>query len=448
MSASTIKRSESAYPATLQIDDGTTGLSPTVAVRDPQNPGFYLDFADNTFKSVGWTTRKQVMTEVSAANSPGTYQQVINLSTWVSFTAGGDHVIFEYEATVGGSPYNVVDEVRLDLISDYADDAVWYDGATDAGQVVGLNGTRDNPCDDIDDAIALANATGLRKIKFIGFDSVTPTSSLNNITIEATGDFFAFIDLNSQTHQYAAFIGCAITNITASNFSNYFRCSIGVSGAEVDVIGFFHECQIQNDLTLDASGAEFHRCTFFPPDLASAEQGVVLDVSAGNAQVKDCDGVITLRNWTATTGRWMQVGIRGRVSIEANCTGTDPLTVHGGGKLTNLAPGGANVDTSGFVSFDEMLSNHLTSGTIGEALAVLFGFRVAYVLDGGSGVPNATTDTAGLLTSARVRVFDTPANASAATPGAAAPETGELATIAITGTATTPGRLEQGTMID
>jgi hypothetical protein len=35
--------------------------------------GQFLDFADMTFKAAGWTTRRQAMSEVSAANEPGVY---------------------------------------------------------------------------------------------------------------------------------------------------------------------------------------------------------------------------------------------------------------------------------------------------------------------------------------------------------------------------------------
>ncbi len=43
---------------------GITGLSPVVAIRDALTVGSYIDVADLTFKTSGWTTRQAAMTEV------------------------------------------------------------------------------------------------------------------------------------------------------------------------------------------------------------------------------------------------------------------------------------------------------------------------------------------------------------------------------------------------
>lgn len=54
---------------------GIAGLSPTVELRRSSD-GFYLDFDDDTFKASGWTTRKQVLTDLTG----GAYQYQIDLS--------------------------------------------------------------------------------------------------------------------------------------------------------------------------------------------------------------------------------------------------------------------------------------------------------------------------------------------------------------------------------
>src|SRR3990167_1799536 len=40
----------------------TTGRTPTVSIKNLETSGSYLDFNDNTFKIVGWTTRYQNLT--------------------------------------------------------------------------------------------------------------------------------------------------------------------------------------------------------------------------------------------------------------------------------------------------------------------------------------------------------------------------------------------------
>jgi len=61
--------------------------------------GQWFDFADNTFKAAGWTTRQQQMTETDATNAPGNYHHDFDTSTIVS-PADDD----TYEAVVDQSP--------------------------------------------------------------------------------------------------------------------------------------------------------------------------------------------------------------------------------------------------------------------------------------------------------------------------------------------------------
>lgn len=57
-----------------------TGLS-TLVVRVRRNSdGFYLDWADDTFKSTGWTTINGALTEVDATNAPGLYSRSFDTS--------------------------------------------------------------------------------------------------------------------------------------------------------------------------------------------------------------------------------------------------------------------------------------------------------------------------------------------------------------------------------
>jgi len=59
--------------------DFNDGLGSSGGTQAPQieiqrkSDGNYLDFNDNTFKSSGWTTRQQDMSELDTANSPGAY---------------------------------------------------------------------------------------------------------------------------------------------------------------------------------------------------------------------------------------------------------------------------------------------------------------------------------------------------------------------------------------
>lgn len=56
------ERDESALPLTLAVtrasDGGVAGLTCVLQIRDASTPDSYLDFADSTFKTSGWTTKQ------------------------------------------------------------------------------------------------------------------------------------------------------------------------------------------------------------------------------------------------------------------------------------------------------------------------------------------------------------------------------------------------------
>jgi len=69
---------------------GIGGLSPTVALRDGSTTDSYLDFSDDTFKTVGWTTKYASMTEIER----GHYQRNLDLSALS--VSEGDILVAEY----------------------------------------------------------------------------------------------------------------------------------------------------------------------------------------------------------------------------------------------------------------------------------------------------------------------------------------------------------------
>lgn len=77
---------------------GVQGLTPKLSIRRSSD-NMYLDFADNVFKSSGWTTRQVTMTEVSTTLCPGCYRYLWNSS--LSVTESGDYAA-EYDSEVVG----------------------------------------------------------------------------------------------------------------------------------------------------------------------------------------------------------------------------------------------------------------------------------------------------------------------------------------------------------
>ena len=78
---------------TLEQEDvgGITGAAPTFAVRDATTLDSYLDFGDFTWKSAGWITKYQALTEVES----GDYTYWMNLNAIAAISIG-DILSVEY----------------------------------------------------------------------------------------------------------------------------------------------------------------------------------------------------------------------------------------------------------------------------------------------------------------------------------------------------------------
>lgn len=92
---------DTAVPLSLTIDQegvgGVTGQSPTVALRNATTVDSYLDFGDNTFKTVGWTTKYASMTEIER----GHYFRSFDATA--ASIAAGTVLSAEYRVDDGGS---------------------------------------------------------------------------------------------------------------------------------------------------------------------------------------------------------------------------------------------------------------------------------------------------------------------------------------------------------
>lgn len=84
------------FPLEVAVDDsgGVTGLTVTASLRDPDDSTSYLDFNDGTFKSAGWVTKAQALTEYGS----GFYGVNLDVSAITNFPAA-QHTIVEYDVT-------------------------------------------------------------------------------------------------------------------------------------------------------------------------------------------------------------------------------------------------------------------------------------------------------------------------------------------------------------
>jgi hypothetical protein len=76
---------------------GVTGQAPTVALRDASTTDKYLDFADYTMKTVGWTEKFLTLTEASS----GYYLGTLNPSAMIPALVQGTLYVAEFAVTDG-----------------------------------------------------------------------------------------------------------------------------------------------------------------------------------------------------------------------------------------------------------------------------------------------------------------------------------------------------------
>lgn len=118
MSSVRILAGETERIQTPSLKDGSlnavTGSTTVVVAIQRVSDGFWYDFNDDVFKSVGWTTRQTQMTEVSATLAPGEYRYDFDTSIISTPTADDTYLIHIDET--GGIAINVPmsGEVKVD----------------------------------------------------------------------------------------------------------------------------------------------------------------------------------------------------------------------------------------------------------------------------------------------------------------------------------------------
>lgn len=133
---SLLEQTDTAAALVLSIDQegvgGVTGKAPIVRIRDASTTDSYLDWADLTFKALGWTTLDGVMTEIDHNGaSDGHYQRSLDVSA-VAAMVPGFAFVAEYSVDDGGDvigdsseTFEVVSEIANIPTAALIADAVW-----------------------------------------------------------------------------------------------------------------------------------------------------------------------------------------------------------------------------------------------------------------------------------------------------------------------------------
>lgn len=142
---------------------GITGLSPTVSLRDAATLDSFLDFSDNTFKTVGWTTKNAPMSSAGR----GHYRRTLDVTAFSP--SAGDIFVVEYHVDDGGDVVGDAHDKLITINSFYDVPADVWDSATAAHTTAGTFGAA------LQSSLSIAQAAQLLDIyRVLGLDPTAP----------------------------------------------------------------------------------------------------------------------------------------------------------------------------------------------------------------------------------------------------------------------------------
>lgn len=215
----------------------------------------------------------------------------------------------------------------------YANGAIWIDTLLGVvGTTPFVNGTADNPCLNVTDALALSSLISIRRFQIASGSTITLIADAS--TMVGIGEQWN-LEVEGQLVTNAAVMGANISGLTdaASTGMELTNCHINTTS-----MGPFHanNCSLSTTLTLLASGVyTLDQCYSFVPGI--------------NAPVIDFAGVgvkaLNLRHWSGgvhihnmKAGDTVSLEGEGQLIINVNCTG-GTIARRGKFKVTDNANG-------------------------------------------------------------------------------------------------------------
>lgn len=291
--------------------------------------------------------------------------------------------------------------------------AVWYDPTSANSGTEFPNGTREFPSNNIPDIVIIAGYRGfdtIQLLKSVTIDGV----DIQNFRLIGSSHVHTSVTLEDSTLCNNVTIeNCNVTGVLDGGV-HITRC---MAGNLTYVNGHIHDTGLYGNFMLAGNeDAVFANCFTVdqddPPiiDMGSSGQDLAMPNYAG---------LLTVRNLVSADN---EVGIglnAGAVILDSSIT-AGTIIVSGVGNLTDNSMGTAIVDSTallnaaniGYAVWEDDLINSHSPGSMGDAFVKLMG-----LVHQNSFLDNTEHDANNQLTSARLRCFDTKANADAATDG-------------------------------
>lgn len=353
----------------------------TITIRiERESDGWFLDFADMTFKGSGWAILNQSVVEVDATNLAGVYGWVggFDFSAITNKIANDDYTIYPD----GGSGPAVLSNPGVIQEGDWVDEIGFKDGAvhidtvSGAAGTIGL-GTDTNPSSNIADARTIADNTGRRKFRFLRL-AITQDQAYDGYDFEGTGLGQSFFML-AGFRAYGRYDRLQLSG-PGDNILSIIDCNDSQINGVSDCVIQARRCFVGGTVTPSAGASNFLQC-------AARDPGVVLDFAGRLITLEVHRGtndwaIRNMSNVGATTALFVMDG--GSLTIEATCT-TGTITVQGNCQLVNNTGGATVIDErdplgigfkNGAVWADATLGSSTGLGTDTDPVATLAQARV------------------------------------------------------------------------
>lgn len=278
-----------------------------------------------------------------------------------------------------GATHNVTNSLgrrirELDEQIGYEGGAIWIDTVNGvAGTTVGENGTVNNPVDSITDALALAVAIGITRLRVASGSSITLVAALEGYEIY---NFNWTLALGGQSVSGSCIGGAAVSGICTGVIApDFIDCQFGNATLPPSHLV---RCSFSGTITAGSAGS------FFLENCYSAVAGTSAPtfdfgsgLNASNVNFRHYSGGVEIQNMGAGSGSYnMSLEGFGQLIINANCSATSTVAIRGNFTVTDNAGGAItlsddariDVDQVAGAALDGVLADHDTEDTIGNVL--------------------------------------------------------------------------------
>ena len=273
-----------------------------------------------------------------------------------AFASGADEVIVSLYDDISGVKAQRIFKLKLPVMDLY-NGRIWVDTNNGAsGTQPGINGTANNPVNNIADALTLSAALGVKRLHFAQRSSVSIPTNLSKYAIEGI-DYI--LDLNGVKLDSCVIRGAWVSGLATTDDDEvtFIDCVMGICSLPPSRL---FNCKLTGVITMPgASGYYiFDKCANFLYSGTNA----VLQYDGANVQVlvTGYEGTLEIQDMGVFAGNTLEITGNGTFIEGAGCVSGSP-SITGDWKLSNITNLTPSADTNSGVNVTR-INDSLTSG--------------------------------------------------------------------------------------